>query len=304
MAIDLSNRSTSDVIASRLVVASLALALSLPGSAAYGSGSHGRGPGSPPSHGPLLPLLPDGTPIEPSTYREETTESVETLDGGRWDWGVDLVGGSMDQVDRLRASSLEWVHFEARRGLGRGLEIGARAESWNQGMVQQGALKQSAQASGLGPTTLTLRQHLIGADASRPSAAAGLRIRLPGSLDGPGTSAMEGGVFFPVAFPLGESARMGMMLEGDVVPDAFDSGRHAEGVSSMELSRDLTDHFSGRIEAVGVWYGENGRPWLGVMDAGLSVDPAPHVGVTLGASGGVSGGTTELGWFGRLSVHP
>ena len=72
----------------------------------------------------------------------------------------------------------------------------------------------------------------------------------------------------------------------------------------MELSRDLTDHFSGRIEAVGVWYGETGRPWLGVMDAGLSVDPAPHVGITLGASGGLSGGTTELGWFGRLSVHP
>lgn len=292
----------SSRIPSHLVVAALALAMALPCSRAFAA-SHGSGSGSG-GHGRLIPLLPNGTPIEPSTYREESTESAEILDEGRWDWSVDLVGGAMDRIDRLNSSTVEWAHAEVRRGVGRGLEVGAAAESWNRGLVHQGALAQSVQESGYGPTTLSVRERLSAAGSPGLAASAGVRVRLPGSLDGPGAHVAEGGVFLPVTFPLGESTHLGTTLEGNVVPDALDSGRHFEGVSSMELSHDFADHFSGRVEAVGVWYGEAGRPALGVVDTGFSVDPAPHVGITLGGSAGLSGGTTELGWFGRLSVHP
>jgi len=123
-------------------------------------------------------------------------------------------------------------------------------------------------------------------------------------VDGPGAHVAEGGAFLPVTFPLSPSTQLGTTLEADVVSDALDSGRHVEGVSSLELAHEFTDRFSGRAEVVGVWYGEAGRPFLSIVDMGISVDPVPHVGLTLGASGGLSGGTTELGWFGRLSVHP
>ena len=248
----------------------------------------------------MLPTLPDGTPVEPATDRAETTESAEVLAGGTVDWEVDVVGGSADQLGDVRASSLEVAHAEVRRGFGDGLELDARAESWNQVVIGQGTLRES----GYGPTTLTLRQRVRADGESGPAVCAGLRVRLPGGANGPDTHVIEGGAFLPVSFPIGKQARLSAMVEGDVVADAFDPARHGEAVSSLELARDFGGRLSARCEAVGVWYGEPGRPWFGTVNAGISFDPLSHVGLTLGASGGLTGGTGDRGWFGRLSVHP
>ena len=294
-------------IASLLAAATLVLAsllASRPASAAGRPGDPVSGnPGSG-AHGRLLPLQPNGIPIEPSTWREESTESTEILDEGRWNWEVNLVGGSWDRAEGLDSSTLEWAHAEARRGLGAGMEIGAAVESWDRGEVSEGGLAQSVRESGYGPTTLKLRRQLTAAGSTGPRACAGVRVQLPGSVEGPGAHVAEGGVFLPVTFPLDPSTQLGTTLEANVVSDALDAGRHLEGVSALELSHDFADRLSGRVEVVGVWYGEAGRPLLGVVDTGLSVDPVPHLGLAVGATGGLSGGTAEWGWFGRLSVHP
>ena len=312
MAIHSTMPSSPRAIPSHVATALLAAAMVLAGSPALAAnpagnpGSGHPGPGNPGSgaHGRLLPLLPDGTPVEPSTWREESTESTEILDGGRWTWELGLIGGSWDRAESLNSSSVEWAHAELRRGLGAGLEFGAAVESWDRGIVREGDLASSVQESGYGPTTLDVRRRLTDAGSSGARACAGVRVRLPGAVDGPGAHVAEGGVFLPVTFPLDAGTNLGTMLEANIVPDALDSGRHVEGVSSLELSHEFTSRLSGRAEVVGVWYGEPGRPLLGVVDTGVSIDPVPHVGLTIGATGGLSGGTAELGWFGRLSVHP
>ncbi len=272
------------------------------------AGAAGRPSGSgatPPAkqHGRLLPVLPDGTPVEPSTDRAEFTESADVLEEGRWDWNVDLVGGATNRIGTLEASSLDYMHAELRRGLGNGLEFGARAESWTRTVADQGDLGQTLDESGYGRTVLTLRQRLAAGDSTRPAVAIGARVQLPGAASGPGTHEVEGGLFLPVSFPLGEDTRLGAMAEADLVSNVFDTGRHLEGASSIELSHDFGERVSARCEAVSVWYGETGRPWLGTLNAGISVDALPHVGVTLGGSGGWSAGTGQAGWYGRLSVH-
>jgi hypothetical protein len=301
----------------RVTVAALAFALAVPAAFAAGrgggppagtpgSGNPGSGSGKPGNgaQAQLLPVLSNGTPVEPSTWREESTESTEILDEGRWSWEVTLVGGSWDRADSLASSTLEWAHAEVRRGLGRGLQVRASFESWDRADVREGALASSVRESGYDPVAIDLRRRLTREGTTGPSACAGSWIRLPGSPDGPNAHVTEGGVFLPVTFPLGSSTHFGTMVEANIVPDALDSGRHWEGVSSVELSQQFVDRLSGRIEAVGVWYGEPGRPMLGVVNAGLTLDPVPHVGITLGAAGGRSGATMELGGYGRLSVHP
>jgi hypothetical protein len=291
--------------ASRALPALALAVLALLGPHACGAAGRG-GPGRPPGgrRGPILPTLPDGTPVEPSVYRAETTESAEVLEDGVLDWEVEVAGGAVDRLGSLRTNALECVHAEARRGFGDGLELSARAESWNHVAVEQGSLPQSAPESGYGPTTLTVRERLRAGGRSGPSACAGLRLRLPGGANGPDTHVVEGGVFVPVSFPLGKQTRLGAMVEGDIVPDALDSGRHLEAVTSLELSREFGARLSARCEAVGVRYGEPGRPWLGSLNAGVSVDLLSHVGLTLGAAGGLRAGQSDLGCFGRLSVHP
>ena len=295
-----------------LTVAIVALAIVLASSAAFAANGAGGPPSGTPGsgnpgsgrHGALLPILPDGTPIEPSTWREETTESTELLDEGRWSWEVDLVGVSGDRAGGLNSNAIDWAHAEVRSGLGSGLQLGASIESWERGDVQEGALAQHVIEAGYGSTSLDLRRRLTGTESTGPRACVGVRVRLPGSSEGPGAHVAEGGAFLPVTFPLGASTSLGTTIEANVVSGALDAARHLEGVSSLELSHDFTDRLSARAEVVGVWYGEPGRPALGVVDTGLSADPVPHLGLTLGATAGLSGGTSELGWFGRLSVHP
>jgi hypothetical protein len=288
----------SRVVPALIVLAALAPALC----DAAGRGKSGSPPGK--GRGPVFPTLPDGTPVEPSTYRVETTESADVLTDGSTDWEVDAVGGSVDRLEALQASSLEWVHAEVRRGVGAGVELSAQAETWNQVVVQQGALRQSVPQSGYGPTTLTLRQRLIGGGDSGPTSCLGFRVRLPGQANGPGTRVAEGGVFVPISFPLGKRARLAVMGEGDLVPNALDTGRHVQGIASLELSRDANEWLSFRSEAVSVWNGETGRPWTGSLNAGVSVDPLSHLELTLGAAAGWTATTGDVGCYGRLSVHP
>lgn len=289
----------------------LLLALLFPSVPACGGpGASSSHPGGPPAtpgsgrgHGKLLPVLPDGTPVEPSTDRAEFTESAEILEDGRWDWNVDVASGAVDRLDVLHTNDLEWMHVEVRHGIGNGLEWSARAESWNRVAVQQGAVRQELEESGLGPTTLTLRQRLTGGADSVLSACVGVHVKLPGAATGPGTRAAEGGVFVPASIPLGDDTHLRATAEGDMVSDALGTGYHLEGVTSLELSRDIGERLSVRCEAVSIWYGETGRPWMGVLDAGLSADPAPHLEITLGAATGIRGSTADLGGFGRVSVH-
>jgi hypothetical protein len=303
---------SSPGIANPLLVAVVVMSTVLAGSSASAQGRSGgdlgpansRSNSGSSSHGHLLPLLTDGTPIEPSTWREETTESAEILDEGRWSWELNLVGGSWDSAQGMDSNELDWVHAEVQRGLGRGLQAGVTVESWERDVVQQGGLAQSVSEAGFGPTTLDLRQRLTGEDAPGPRACVGVRVRLPGSMEGPGAHVAEGGAFVPVSFPLGPRTNLGTTLEANVVSNALDTGRHVEGVSSLDLAHEFTDRLAAHAEVVGVWYGEAGRPLLGVVDASFSVDPVPHLSLTLGAAGGSSGGTIERGWFGRLSVHP
>jgi len=68
------------------------------------------------------------------------------------------------------------------------------------------------------------------------------------------------------------------------------------------VSHDFWDPLSGWIEAVSVSSGGD-RPWLGVLNAGFSLEAVPHIGLMLGASGGIGGGATDVGLFGRVNVH-
>src|SRR5438552_18025101 len=80
------------------VFAMLVIALLSPCACAASSGKRGG------RHGPALPTLPDGTPVEPSTYRAETTESAEILGGGILDWELDWVGGEARRIGGQRGS--------------------------------------------------------------------------------------------------------------------------------------------------------------------------------------------------------
>jgi len=268
----------------------LALSLLAPPSGAV---SHGPPSGTGPSgrgKGRLLPLLPNGELREPSTDRTEFTDSPDITEAGAWDWDLAVADGAVDRIGTLGTRSVDWAHVEVKHGLGHGLELSGQIEPWNQAHVEQGAARTSVDASGYGPTTLRLREHLAGGEG-HVAIAVSPWVRLPGSPDGAATRLTEAGVSLPYAVPIGDATRIGGMIETALVADAATDQRHAEGVASLETVRDLG------------WSGESHRPWLGVLDGGVSWDLESHLGLTLGVSAGLGGGARDVGGFGRLNVH-
>jgi hypothetical protein len=289
-----------------IALLALLLAVAAPAVAqGRGNGNPHGGSGTPPPRGQghLVPVLANGTLRSPSTDREEFTDDPYVLDAGDWDWDLALVGGSADQIGDLRSRSVEVMHADVRRGLGHGLEAGVQFEPWNSDHVEQGVLRVPVEENGVGPTTLRLRQRLAGEGEGHAGLAASAWLRIPGAPDGPGARVAEAGVALPWAVPLGKQTRVGGMIESDWLANALENGHDVDGVASLALTRQAGEHGSAWIEGVSVWSREAGRPWLGVIDAGFTWEPVSHVGLTLGASGGLGGGASDAGLFGRVGVH-
>jgi len=264
-----------------------------------------RGGGTTPpgrGNGRLLPVLDNGNPREPSADRAESTDSPDGPDSTGWDWDVTTMEGSLTRIGLQHAYSAEWMHAEVRHDLGNSLVAGVSVESWSTTSVQQAPLGQSVRESGIGPTTVRLTRGLAGVGEGHFAMAVSSFVRVPGARAGPGPRTVEAGVSLPLEVPLGENTRLGAMVASNLVPNAISDGRHLEGVASLAVSHDFWDPLSGWIEAVSVSSGGD-RPWLGVLNAGFSLEAVPHIGLMLGASGGIGGGTTDVGLFGRVNVH-
>ncbi len=263
-----------------------------------------NGPTPPPrGNGRLLPVLDNGILREPSADRAESTDSPDLLGPGDWDWDVSVVEGSLDRIGQQHASSADWMHVEVRRGLGHGFETGVNVESWNDARVQQAPVGRSVQEGAFGPTTVRARERLAGGGEGRFAMSTSAYVRLPGARNGPSPRVVEGGVSLPLVVPLGEDTHLGAMVASNLVARVLTEGHQLEGVASLALSHDFGERLSAWIEPVSVWSGEGDRPWLGTLNAGFSLEPVAHLGVTLGASGGIGSGTTDVGGFGRVSVH-
>jgi hypothetical protein len=289
----------------RTLTTALPLALLLAGLATHRAWARSGPGGLAPVHGRgrLLLALADGTLREPSTDRAEFTESPDVLDSNVTSWDLSLAEGSVDRAGALRARSVDWAPIEIRRGLGHGLELAAQAQPWNGARVEQGIARIPVDRSGIGPTTLGVRERVFGGAEDRPALTARAWVRIPGSNDGPDTHGVEGGVSLPFAAPLSDATRLGGMAETALVADAASNGQHAEESASLELTHDVLESLDTRLEAVSVWSGERGRPWLGVLDGGLSWDATGYLGLTVGVSAGVGGGVSDVGGFARVSVH-
>jgi hypothetical protein len=274
--------------------------------AAAGHKPHLGPGGTPPPRGlgHLLPILADGDIREPSTDRAEATDDPDVLDAGDWDWDVSLASASADDIAGANTASFEVMNIDLSRGVAGGFGLGVRFEPWSTGQVEQGAAQTRIKASGLGPTTLSLRHGLFGGgDSSHVGLAISGWGRLPGQPDGPDTQSGEAGLSLPFAVRLDSKTKLGVMVEGDWAADAFDQSHHVDAVASIALKRQAARHLSTWIETVSVWSGEAGRPWLGVVDGGTTLDVMGHLGLTLGACGGLGGGVGDVGVFGRIGVH-
>jgi hypothetical protein len=280
-----------------LLTLACALAAATPAGAARHYPPGVKVPGGP---GRIVPVLSDGTIREPSVDRAESVDGIDTLATHAVDWDVTLAGFSTDRMGTLDKQSVMLGHASATYGLGGGGAVSVRAETWERTRLDAPGGAGTIEASGLGATT-------VGASKTWRPPGFGVRLgafaRIPGAAGGPDTRQDEWGGSLGVGRTLGDRTTIVAAIVPAWVGNVQDSGHHFEAAAGLAGFEEASDHVSLWLEVVSVSSDETQRPWLGVLDAGVRLDAASHLGLTLGGSAGRGGGRNDAGVFASVGVH-
>ena len=239
---------------------------------------------------------------ELSTDRPDRTESPYTVDAGRFQAELDLVGWTRDRADGARINGLRLVTANLKRGLMPSADLQLVIETWNDQRTRFTGLPEERR-SGFGDVTARLKLNLWGNDEGATAAALMPFVKLPTNQHQLGNEAVEGGLIVPLALSLRRGWGAGLMAEVDMNRNAADDGHHAEWIATATASHDIGGNLAGFVELFSLHNGEPGATWVGTFDAGLTYAATPDIQVDGGFYAGVSDAAEDLALFLGLTVR-
>jgi hypothetical protein len=246
-------------------------------------------------------LRPGDFERQTSVSHTEVTESPTTHKKGQWWAEAGLVGYSRDASDSLRTENAEFAPLSAGYAFTDRFEVTATGTPIGLDRVRDlstNVLTHNTSTAALG---VHAKSCWIGSDTTAFSMGSSFTVSEPARTDttSPG---VELAVRVPVAIALPGEVTLGAMVESALRNDPDGLGHHGEYLESLALSRDLAPGLSGFVEVLHVSSTLVGQPSLSAFDLGLDWTPVPHLGVGIGGSLGSSGGHSDDGVFGGISL--
>ena len=273
-----------------------------PAGSGGGSGRHG-GSGSSSGKGRIVPVLPDGSLRDLCTSFTQVTESPFTPDDGKLDASLDVVSVSTAKLDTIRARSWDAGSFAISRGLPGRWGVGVSLDTWAGTNLVTGPTSGEVNPAGFSGGALAVRHTIAGVEGEGAAIGLVAVLHFPGASTSPLAIATTAALAVPVAMALPLDCSLGEMSQALLLPDENATGRHLRFVESLKLERAIAGPVSFWLEGVAIRDQERAHPMLATANAGLAIDPLPHVSLSVGAAVGHSKGATDHGFFGGLSLH-
>jgi hypothetical protein len=236
----------------------------------------------------LFRPTPDSLLRELSTDRPDLTESPYTVDAGRMQLEMDLVGYARDEEAGVRAESWGVAPVNVKLGLTPSADLQIIVESHRRDRVTDLVTGARAEARGFGDITLRLKQNLWGNDGGGTAFALMPFVKIPTADERFGNGSVEGGLIAPLAVSLPAALGLGLMAQVDVLEDGDGEGRHAEWIATGTVGRDLAGPVGAFVEIASTLRPRSEGEWIGTLDAGVTVgirrDAQLDGGVLLGIS--------------------
>lgn len=243
----------------------------------------------------LLNPTPRELMREMSTDRPDKTESAYTVDAGHFQIESDLVAFSFDHDTSGGADTraTDWTAgtLNLKAGLCNFSDLQVILSPYSRLRSDDRIAGTINRQSGFGDIITRLKVSLWGNDGGACAGAIMPYVKWPASQNNIGNSAIEGGVIVPVGFELPGGWSSAVMTEIDWVRDSAGADYHPEFVNSITFAHDIVGNLAGFVEFFSLASAENGVPWEGTLDLGLTyaisenvqLDGGIYIGVTKSA---------------------
>lgn len=251
------------------------------------------------SHYTLFNPTPDSQLRDMSTDRPDATESPYTVDAGRIQVEMDLVGYTYDRRDGITTRAFDIMPFNLKIGLTNTADLQLVYDAYSRVRTSGGGI--TDKETGFGDLTIRLKQNIWGNDGGKTAFAIMPFVKIPtNNIDGLNND-VEGGIIVPLAIDLGGGVGLGLMTEVDIL--RTEDGRDYEPtfVNSAALGFELTDKWGMYVEAFVERSAEAGAETVVTLNGGFTYAVNENLQLDAGANVGVTDAADDLKVFVGLS---
>ena len=258
------------------------------------------------SHYHLFNPTPRELMREFSTDRPDKTESPYTVDGGHFQFEMDVLNYSFDRFNGLpnntRVESVAIAPVNLKVGLCDNVDFQLVLQTYNSVRTRDTVTGVTRQR-GFGDVISRLKINLWGNNGGATALALMPYVKLPTSQDHLGNSSVEGGLIVPLAVQLPGGFGMGLMTQVDINRDANGRGHHPEFVNSITFNHDLVGNLGGYVEFFSSVSTERGSSWVGTVDLGLTYALTKDIQLDAGVNIGVTRAADDVNPFLGISFR-
>jgi hypothetical protein len=240
-----------------------------------------------------------------STDRPDKTESPYTVDAGHVQVEMDLASFTYDRYnpDRADARVEAWTFgaTNLKLGLLNNVDLQIVIDAYTEVRTDDRISHSVTRQRGFGDVTTRLKVNLWGNDGGPTALALMPFVKIPANQDDLGNDAVEGGLIIPLAVELPGGWGMGIMTEVDFIEDGDGDGHHAEWINSITFSHDIVGNLGGYVEFFSVVTNEDGVPWVGTFDVGLTYAVTEDIQLDAGVNIGLTRSADDVNPFIGLS---
>lgn len=235
-----------------------------------------------------------------STDRPDQTESAYTVDAGHIQIEMDLIIWTHDRSGSEVTDSITFAPINFKIGLTNNMDVQFVYDSYTEERTRGGGNR--THVSGWGDLTTRLKINLWGNDGGETALALMPFVKIPVGSRSISNGEWEAGLIIPLAISLSEKVGLGLMTEVDIVANDDGGGHHLEWVNSVTVGYDLTEKLGAYAEIFST-VSDNGAPWVGQFDVGVTYALTDNVQLDCGCNFGLTGSAPDYQPFAGLSVR-
>ncbi len=239
-----------------------------------------------------------------STDRPDKTESAYTVDAGHYQIEMSFVDYAYDrhnpEGEENNVDTLSSVPVNLKAGLTNNVDLQLVMNPYIRERTEDDSGVE--RKNGFGDIQTRVKINLWGNDGGSTAFAVMPFVKFPTNTGDLGNSAVEGGVILPLAVSLPADWNMGLMTEFDVSRnDAKDY--YADFINSITFGHQIMGNLNGYVEFFSSFNQEEGSPWIGTVDMGLTYAVSENIQLDGGVNIGVTRSADDFNPFCGLSMR-
>ena len=251
----------------------------------------------------LFHPTPRGLMRELTPDRPDKTESPYTVDAGHIQLEMDVATFTLNRSDDMRIESWNIAPVNFKIGLLNTVDLQLIFENYLHVRTEDRQAHKKTTQSGVGDLTTRLKINLWGNDGGRTAFGLLPFVKFPTNTDHLGNSAVEGGVFFPLAVKLPAGWDLGLETGSSFLRNGQDRGYHAEFVNMVTVGHDLVGKLGGYLEFFSSISTEPASSWVGTVDLGLTYGLTDNIQLDAGVNLGVTRSADDVEVFTGFTVR-